>query len=258
MWTAVKGTDIPIYYKRHVFSAELPEYRGTFAVDFVVPPYTDTDTTLPPRTTYYTSSEFAVLGSDDEKPMLIVLHGLSGGSYEIYLRSAIRPLVDAGHVDVIKQNPRIDVERVRAIKYLHEFDRELQGPTWGYPTEGAYYRDASSVDSLLGVRIPLLAINAVDDPIAHREAIPFMEFTTNPYTVLCATAMGGHLSWFETGGTRWFAKPLSNFFTRIAECREIDPQTKKDTALAGEDVSVAATVSPFVPTRRKLVMIQDP
>ena len=96
MWTAVKGTDIPIYYKRHVFSAELPEYRGTFAVDFVVPPYTDTDTTLPPRTTYYTSSEFAVLGSDDEKPMLIVLHGLSGGSYEIYLRSAIRPLVDAG------------------------------------------------------------------------------------------------------------------------------------------------------------------
>jgi predicted alpha/beta-fold hydrolase len=47
-----------------------------------------------------------------------------------------------------------------------EFDREVQGPTWGYPTEGAYYRDASSVDSLLGVRIPLFAINAKDDPVS--------------------------------------------------------------------------------------------
>ena len=37
--------------------------------------------------------------------------------------------------------------------------------TWGYPTEGAYYRDASSVDSLLAVRIPLFAIHAEDDPV---------------------------------------------------------------------------------------------
>lgn len=69
------------------------------------------------------------------------------------------------HVDEISKNPRVDVERVRKIKYLFEFDRELQGPTWGYPTEGAYYRDASSCDSLLAVRVPLLAINAEDDPV---------------------------------------------------------------------------------------------
>ena len=69
------------------------------------------------------------------------------------------------HVDEISKNSRVDVERVRKIKYLFEFDRELQGPTWGYPTEGAYYRDASSCDSLLAVRVPLLAINAEDDPV---------------------------------------------------------------------------------------------
>lgn len=43
--------------------------------------------------------------------------------------------------------------------------REVQGPTWGYPTEGAYYRDASSTDALFGIRIPFLAINAEDDPV---------------------------------------------------------------------------------------------
>ena len=48
--------------------------------------------------------------------------------------------------------------------------------------------------------------------IAHREAIPWLEFQKNPYTVLCTTTLGGHLSWFETGGTRWFAKPVGKPF----------------------------------------------
>lgn len=79
----------------------------------------------------------------------------------------------------------MNIERVMNIKYLYEFDRyvfsislskvrtlliegtrELQGPTWGYPTENAYYRDASSSDSLLAIRIPLFAIHAEDDPVS--------------------------------------------------------------------------------------------
>lgn len=27
--------------------------------------------------------------------------------------------------------------------------------------------------------------------------------------MLCTTSLGGHLSWFETGGGRWFATPVS-------------------------------------------------
>jgi len=69
------------------------------------------------------------------------------------------------HVDQISKNPKIDVHVVRKIKHLYEFDRHVQGPTWGYPTEGAYYRDASSVDSVLAIRIPFLAIHAEDDPV---------------------------------------------------------------------------------------------
>ncbi len=32
----------------------------------------------------------------DTKPMLVTLHGLSGGSHEIYLRHVLKPIVDAG------------------------------------------------------------------------------------------------------------------------------------------------------------------
>jgi uncharacterized protein len=92
-WTAAKSKDIPVYYKRKVFEAEDPAFAGSFAVDFVVAPYEETDESLPPRTTYYEDTDFASIGSLDDKPMLVALHGLSGGSHEIYLRSVLWPIM---------------------------------------------------------------------------------------------------------------------------------------------------------------------
>jgi len=70
------------------------------------------------------------------------------------------------HYDEISKIDGISWERIRACRYLHEFDRELQGPTWGYPTEGAYYRDSTSVDAMLNAKVPLFIINAEDDPVS--------------------------------------------------------------------------------------------
>jgi len=95
-WTAVKSYDVPVYYKRHTFSAEEAAYAGTFAVDFAVKPCADEDRDLPPRTTYFGSQEFDELSRLDDTPMLVTLHGLSGGSHEIYLRHVLKPLLDAG------------------------------------------------------------------------------------------------------------------------------------------------------------------
>lgn len=94
MWTAVGKSAPEIFYKRKIFDADHHTYDGTFAVDFTVPAHPEHDASLPPRTAYFKDDEFARIGSDDSKPMLIVLHGLSGGSYEIYLRHAIAPLVE--------------------------------------------------------------------------------------------------------------------------------------------------------------------
>ena len=95
-WTAVKSYDIPIHYRRYIFTAEEPAFAGTFAVDFIVPPYEGDDVALPPRTTFYTDAEFEKIGSMDDKPMLVTLHGLSGGSHEIYLRHVLWPMVGKG------------------------------------------------------------------------------------------------------------------------------------------------------------------
>jgi len=93
MWTSVKEEGPQIFYRRKIFDADHKTYTGSFAVDFVVEPHQDTDDTLPPRTAYFSQGDFAAISSDDDRPMLVVLHGLSGGSYEVYLRHAIAPLV---------------------------------------------------------------------------------------------------------------------------------------------------------------------
>lgn len=121
--------------------------------------------------------------------------------------------LSATHKEEIQKYTNIDYDKLTQLTYLYEFDRAYQCPTWGYPTEEAYYRDASSVDSVLAVRVPLLALNATDDPIASWQALPYGEAAQNPYTVLCTTSLGGHLGWFEIGGGRWHAKPVSSFFS---------------------------------------------
>lgn len=109
----------PIHYKRRVFASDDKAFAGHFAVDFVTKPPPAAsgekdaegnlkvdeglkedpvgvgDHGLPPRTTYFTDEEFNALGSaEDEKPLLIMLHGLSGGSYETYLRHVLEPMVE--------------------------------------------------------------------------------------------------------------------------------------------------------------------
>ncbi|EXJ80479.1 hypothetical protein A1O1_08624 [Capronia coronata CBS 617.96] len=335
MWTVLTRQSIPIYYKRWIFEHEDPIYTGQFAVDFATKPNDAHDPSLPPRTTYFSKEEFDDIASDDNRPMLVMLHGLSGGSHELYLRHVLEPLLREGgweacviisrgcsmtkitssvlynaratwdtrqtvkwlqkkfpnrplfgigfslganiltnylgeegsncvlkaavilsnpwdleagnlalmrtwfnrnvyaatmgssmkrlfetHVEQVSKNPKINLDLVRKGKYLRDFDRHVQGPTWGYPTEGAYYRDASSVDSVLAIRIPFLAIHAEDDPVTASEALPRQEVQQTPYGVLCTTPGGGHLSWFELGGRRWFPRVTTPFFQKMA--REVD------------------------------------
>ena len=96
IWTTVSRDDIAVYYKRHVFQAEDTSFPGTFAVDFAVSSYEGKDASLPPRTTFYTPAELDDLRSDDCRPLLVTLHGLSGGSHELYLRHVLKPLIDNG------------------------------------------------------------------------------------------------------------------------------------------------------------------
>jgi len=94
----------------------------------------------------------------------------------------------------------------------------VQCPTWGYPSENSYYRDTSCVEAVAAIRVPVLVLHAKDDPVCLDMAVPYYIIESNPYLVMCATSIGGHLGWFEFGGGRWSNKMvcLSDTFTYIS------------------------------------------
>ncbi|CAK7896914.1 monoacylglycerol lipase [[Candida] anglica] len=55
-------------------------------------PSSQDGTLLPPRTTYISQSDEDKILSDQSRPLLIALHGLSGGSYEAYVRSLLHEI----------------------------------------------------------------------------------------------------------------------------------------------------------------------
>ncbi|KAF1844832.1 AB-hydrolase YheT [Cucurbitaria berberidis CBS 394.84] len=373
MYTAIKDPGPPIHYKRKVFQSDHSVYPGQFAVDFVVSKQEGElaekerkEADLPERTANFTSEEWETIASEDSTPMLIALHGLTGGSHEVYLRETIAPLTASGwtacvvngrgcamskittsqlfnsratwdvrqtiktlrqlfpnrplyavgfslganiltnycgeegakcvlkaavscsnpwnlemcntelqrtwlglevycrtmgknmmglferHREQILKNTDIDLEAVLKSRYLFEFDRHIQCPAWGYPTEGAYYRDAQSVDALLAIRIPFLGINAEDDPISSKFAIPVEEFKQNPYAVLCTTNWGGHLGSFQLGGGRWFATATSSFLSRVHE--EIDHGASKIEREQANIDTPGKKYPIFDPNHRRLIL----
>ncbi|KAI9808689.1 MAG: hypothetical protein M1825_003841 [Sarcosagium campestre] len=348
LWTVTSNQHIPIYYKRRIFSADRKGFSGTFTVDFVVDENADKDESLPPRTTYYSAAELESQSSLDSRPMLVALHGLSGGSHEVYLRCVLEPLAtkEAGfeicvvnsrgcasskvtsqvlynaratwdvrqvvnwlrskypnrplfglgfslgasilttyigeegsscalkaavvcsnpwnlevgslalqrtwlglhvysrgmasnmkalvnkHLDQVSRVPNINVERLQNVRFLHEFDREIQCPTWGYPTEE-------------------------DDPIAVNEAIPYQEIRSNPYVVLCATSSGGHLGWFEAGGGRWFVKPAAGFLCKMAKDIDLGKLGAEAQALSNGQSDSVGKYRDWAPMRRKMDMFVE-
>lgn len=94
--------------------------------------------------------------------------------------------------------PGLDIVAVKNSKSVREFDHQLTRVTFKYPTVDHYYSDASSIKNLPNVKIPLLCVNASDDPISI--VVPDRELVeANPNVILCVTKSGGHLGFFESG-----------------------------------------------------------
>jgi hypothetical protein len=73
----------------------------------------------------------------------------------------------------------------------------------------AYYAGSSSAKRIPKVSIPLLCIQAADDPIAPEEAIPYEAVKQNPNCTLVVTPCGGHLGWAAGPGAP-FSEPWTD------------------------------------------------
>ncbi|XP_066310302.1 embryogenesis-associated protein EMB8-like isoform X2 [Miscanthus floridulus] len=100
-------------------------------------------------------------------------------------------------------------------------------------TVDTYYRRCSSASYVGNVSVPLLCINALDDPLCTREAIPWDECRANKNIVLATTPNGGHLAFFQglTARRLWWVGATSEFLSALHNSSYMHRQKANDHVL---------------------------
>lgn len=109
-------------------------------------------------------------------------------------------------------------------------------PPFPFPTARAYYEWASSHHCLGEIRVPLLVVNAADDPIVRH--VPY-DVGDNGYIALAVTEGGGHLGWFEAAGERgtvrrWITQPVIEWLKAIGDDLEPTHTVTSEVETEGE------------------------
>ncbi|KAK0504359.1 AB-hydrolase YheT [Armillaria luteobubalina] len=88
--------------------------------------------------------------------------------------------------------------------------------------------DATWASSLADVRVPLLTLNAKDDPVAYTTP----HGVANENVCMVITPGGGHLGWFESWNTRWVTRPVLQWCKMIVEDFVLERMHGRETYIA--------------------------
>ncbi|KAJ1647932.1 hypothetical protein LPJ64_000744 [Coemansia asiatica] len=109
----------------------------------------------------------------------------------------------------------LNSKAIEKIASIRQFDELITSQVFGYKDAADYYEKNSSAQFMPDIRIPFLAITALDDPVCPERFIPRDTFSTNPHLVLALTRYGGHLGYHEKPGVCWFPRPIAEFCKAI-------------------------------------------
>uniref|UniRef100_T1J4L3 AB hydrolase-1 domain-containing protein n=1 Tax=Strigamia maritima TaxID=126957 RepID=T1J4L3_STRMM len=101
----------------------------------------------------------------------------------------------------VKQRYGLDEKKIFAAQTLVEFDELYTRRVGGYPSLAAFYKDNSCATYMNGISIPMLFVNAADDPLVPPNlwAAPKRFVDTHKQCAFVLTKHGGHLGYFEGG-----------------------------------------------------------
>lgn len=93
---------------------------------------------------------------------------------------------------------------------LRDLDENITVPLNGWKDLEHYMTSASSSEWLRHVEVPLLGVNALDDPLVSREALAHTieRASRNPNVILVTTTRGGHIGWGGQAKTASWAENL--------------------------------------------------
>lgn len=151
---------------------------------------------------------------------------LLGRVYSRALASNLRALMKR-HLKTFKtRSSPVDLHALfsNPSQSLYEFDSIVTRALGRFKSTEAYYKSQSSIHAVGKIKVPLLSLNALDDPIVTIDAAPIECALDNPYLVMAITKHGGHLGWFEGfwKPTRMINRPIIEWFKSMNQAILID------------------------------------
>lgn len=88
---------------------------------------------------------------------------------------------------------RLDMNRLRDVKQWRDFDDFFSAPVNNYRDADDFYTQASAVNFMPGITVPVLLLNAQNDPLLSPECSPAWLAETHPHLFLETPRTGGHV-----------------------------------------------------------------
>ncbi|MBN2443676.1 MAG: alpha/beta fold hydrolase [Spirochaetales bacterium] len=103
------------------------------------------------------------------------------------------------------------IEKIKGITSFEVFDTEYTAPLYGYRDADHYWRETSCLQMFPKINIPLLIINAKDDPVLTGDCFPYEQVKDNPYIFLETPESGGHCGFVTLRGEFWHINRAISF-----------------------------------------------
>ncbi|XP_062267165.1 phospholipase ABHD3-like [Platichthys flesus] len=91
----------------------------------------------------------------------------------------------------------VDLDHVLKSQSIREFDERFTSLLFGYKSCEDYYVDASPDKKLHNTAVPILCLNAADDPFSPKSTFPLSIVQDLPNVALLLTAHGGHIAFMQ-------------------------------------------------------------
>lgn len=102
-----------------------------------------------------------------------------------------------------------DIEKVRQARTIGEIDDFYVAPLFGFKDKFDYYEKCGSKAFLSRIRVPTVAINAIDDPFIEAKALPKAEHVQDAPVRLIYHRYGGHCGfWASTMSSKPNSPPV--------------------------------------------------